>query len=146
MNKEEISLLLSKYKNLQECILLRIEWLDYFKTVEITINNVWDGEGRIRKDLEHEEPIVLRFRLVQEFLFNAGLNEAMSLDPDKINWGINEIAFIKMNENSPLVKKYESLPIEYSHTMIEWEKGINRRIDVVSAELEIIERKLRVIK
>ena len=39
---------LHKYKNFQECILLRIEWLDYCKTVELKFDNIWNDIFRLK--------------------------------------------------------------------------------------------------
>ncbi len=134
---EHIKSLLASYRNFQECVLLDIKWLHYGTTIELTFDYSWNKQGKIRENLNEKEPIVMSFKLVQEFHLTNALNESMVLDPYRINWGINEVAAIRLEEHSTMLKPYEELPKEFQHIAILWERGNMRRIDVVFSELEI---------
>ena len=130
--------LLDKYQTLGECVILNINWLHYGTTIELVFDYVWDDDGKIRTDLEQEDRITLRFRLVQEFHLKNALNSSMVLEPQEMNWGINEIARIKLVENENMLRPYASLPKEFHHIAILWERGDQRRIDIVFSEFDII--------
>jgi hypothetical protein len=66
----DIKKTLEKYHNFQECIIREIHWLDYGLTYELKFNYIWDASGNVRKNLDTDVPITLRFNLVQEFHFN----------------------------------------------------------------------------
>jgi len=139
----EIKNLLKIYKNFEKCLLVSIKWLEFGKTIELIFDYIWDDEGNLRNNLDKEEFIVLRFKLVQEFHFKSGLNSSMVLEPEQINWGINEISCIRLVENSDILKQYDSLPKQSYHVEIMWEG--DRHIDVIFSEMEIIRRGLKTI-
>jgi len=134
--------LLENFQNFDDCILLSIKWTDFGNTLELTFDYIWDENGKLRHNLNEEEPIVLRFKLVQEFNFKSGLNKSMVLEPEQINWGINEISCIRLLESSDMLKQYESLPKGFHHVGIFWE--FDRQIDIIFSEMEIIKRGLKI--
>lgn len=134
---EDISKKLEEYKNFQECVLLDVRWYHYGTTVELTFDYVWDTDGKLRTKLNENEPIVVCMRLVQEFRLNNALNEAMVLQSEQINWGLNEVAAIRIVEDSELLDRYSKLPKDFHHMAVLWERGSSRRIDVIFSELEI---------
>ena len=127
--------ILEQYHQLAECILLEINWTHYGTTAELAFNYVWTDEGKIRSHLEQEERLVLKFKWVQEFHIKNALNNAMLAQPERINWGLNEIAFVKIEENEAFLKNYRFLSIPFHHAAILWED--ERRIDIVFGDLEV---------
>lgn len=135
---ENIKSLLESHRNLQECVLLDIRWLHFGTTIELIFDYVWDESGKIRADLNQKEPVIVRLKLVQELHLNNALNESMILEPYQINWGINEVAAVRLEENQNMLKPYNKLPKPFHHIAVLWERGNVRRIDVVFSEMEIM--------
>lgn len=128
--------LLSQYNRFEECIIREIKWLDYGLTYEVIFDYIWDEEGKIRKNLDVDLRVSIRFNLVQEFHFNSNLDKHMVLHSENINWGINDISLIQVAENSASLEKYADLPIPFYHIEIRWEDA--RRIDIICAGIEIL--------
>jgi hypothetical protein len=129
--------LLQKYNNFDECVILEVRLRDYQTTLELFINHIWDDEGNIRPNIDELRVVVVRFQLVQEVLIRNNLNSAKLLEPERMNWGMNAIALIRIEEQESKLASYRGLPVSFHHAAIMWEN--ERRIDVVFAHLEIEE-------
>jgi len=139
----DIKTLFQNYKNFQECILLDIKWFKNGTPVELKFDYIWDADGKIRKNLNEEKPIIIRFGLVQEFFFKSALNQAMIREPQEINWGINEISCIKFVEKSDSLKKYKGFQVPFYHVQVLWEN--ERQIDIICSIIEIVYQKLSLL-
>jgi hypothetical protein len=137
-NATQMMKTLEQYNQLAECILLEMNWTHSGTTAELVFNYVWTDGGKIRPNLEQEEIVVVKFKLVQEFYIKNALNDAMLAQPERINWGLNEIAFVKIEENEAFLKNYRFLSIPFHHAVILWED--ERRIDIVFGDLEVESR------
>lgn len=135
--KEAIKVL-EKYKCLQECVLKDIKWKDYCTNVDFIFDNIWSSTGEIRQNLDQEQLIVLKFRSVQEFHFLGNLSKDNILNPELINWGLNEISIIQIIEDSSLLEKYNSTKLRFFHVRVLWEN--ERKIDLVFKHLKIMQQ------
>ena len=52
-----------------------------------------------------------------------------------MNWGMNEIALIRLEDDENMLAPYRDLPLEHHHVAVLWED--DRRIDIVFVHLEI---------
>ena len=83
----------AKLHGLQECIITKIGWSELGLELAVTLDYVWTDAGEICFTVgEEPRQLMLRFQIVNEFrMFNA-LTTAMLQEPERINWGISEIA------------------------------------------------------
>lgn len=128
-NFTNIQEILNKYNNFQECILENINFCDFGTTVSLTFNYIWDENKLIRKDLDKSKLIILTFNQIQEFHLENGLTEFIINSPSKINWGINEISLIRLNERSQLLDKYNFSNVKFHHISILWES--KRQLNII---------------
>ena len=126
---------LKAYRNFAECILLEINWKNYMTTVELVFNYVWDKLGKIRHDVDCIQRVTLSCNLVQEIHFKGGLNPSMCSEPTQINWGINEVALVRLQEQEDFLHPYHALPVPFHHLSVTWE--FDRRIDIIFSNLDI---------
>ena len=127
---------LKKYNFLQECILKDIVWKDYTTNLDLVFKNIWTDKGSLRVDLDQERLLVLKFKFVQEFHFTGGLQKDILHHSELVNWGLNEISFLKVEENSNLLKKYNQQN-ELNHMNIIWEG--KRKISLIFRTLNLME-------
>ena len=139
---EELISLLNKYKNFQECVLLDMDWRDLGLTIDFKFNYIWRENKRELASSEQE--CIIRFKLVQELYIVRDLNEVMISNPKEIDWGINEISVIRIEDDDRILDKYQHLSKTFHHAVIYWEN--KRKIEIVFAEMEIIPRFLTIIK
>jgi hypothetical protein len=65
------------------------------------------------------------------------MNASMLAEPERMDWGISEVASIRLEEDSLFLSKYRHLAIPFHHLTCWWEN--DRRIDIVFSELEIMD-------
>lgn len=127
--------LLRTYNNFDECVIMGVALRDYQTTLELSINNIWETSETIRANLDDVDLVVVTFKLVQELHITNNLNDSVVLEPGNMNWGMNQIALVKMEDERSFLDRYKDLPVRFHHAAILWES--DRRIDVVFAHLEI---------
>lgn len=90
---------------------------------------------RMRLNLNERNDIILRFHLVQELqMFNA-LTASMLEDPKSINWGLNEVALLKVIEDGAS-KPDKTSAMPFNRLAFLWEG--ERRIEILFVELEVL--------
>jgi hypothetical protein len=129
---------LTRLYSLSECIIEDIVWRDFGLTIDVVIDYIYDDKGKVRTDSGPRRLLTLQFHLVQEIHFIAALNTVMLTEPDRVNWGINEISRVELVANSKLLPRYDSAPVDFHHLAFHWE-GEERSLDVVFAELRLLE-------
>jgi hypothetical protein len=130
---KNIEKFLIEHRGFAECIIEEFLLTDYGTTFEVAINYIWDTTGELRSNIDEPQTIVLRFRLVQELRINNALTEQMLRHPQDINWGLNEIAGIKIVSNAVEAGSEHS----FIHLAFVWEG--DRRIEVIFSEFEVFQ-------
>ncbi|MGH7495431.1 MAG: hypothetical protein ACREOO_23990 [bacterium] len=134
-NIVEIREIIEVHRGFSECILEDIIWKNFGITVEFTIRYIYDNYGRILKSMDDWQILVLRFNLVQELRISNALKQAMCNEPERLNWGFNEIALTRLENDSRLIYPFREFDIPFHHIAILWEN--ERRIDIVFSEMEL---------
>ena len=129
---KNIEKFLIEHRGFEECIIEEFHLTDYGTTFEVAINYIWDATGQLRANLDEPQTIVLRFRLVQVLHIDNAFTQQMLRYPGEINWGLNEIARIKL-VNDPVEVGSER---SFIHLRFVWEG--DRKIDVVFLEFEVL--------
>src|SRR5829696_2809705 len=125
---EAIVAYLKDRNSFEECILHSVEW-QHFGTVIDLVIEYWGSESfTIRPPGVPSKRVTLRLHVVQELHLLNALNDAMSLRPDQLNWGLSEMALIQLVEDSPELRRYASLPVSLHHLQCVWDSG--RQLDV----------------
>ncbi|HEX5438989.1 MAG TPA: hypothetical protein VFW98_17690 [Gemmatimonadaceae bacterium] len=132
---ERIAQYLQQHHHFSECVLEDIRWLHYGTSIELVFDYIWTQDGELRSDTTSPEIEALRFLGVQEFSLKNALNEAISLQPAEVNWGLSEIAMLQLVDDETLLAKYKSLPIPVHHVRCSWES--DRQIDIVFTTVEV---------
>lgn len=115
---------LNDWLNFEDCLVHDVRPIMFGYGLDLTINVVREN-GRVRSDVfEAPRLVTVRMLGVDRISFDGGLTEAMKQEPEKIDWGLTEIAQIV-----PL-----AVPSGYGLS-VEWESA--RRLDVVFAEFAI---------
>jgi len=79
--------------------------------------------------------ILFRFGRVQEIHFGNALNASMLAEPEQLNWGMNEIAAMRLIDDPNVLNSYRNLPVIFHQVEIRWEN--ERRIQVVFADVNV---------
>lgn len=123
-NTESVSEWLHRWRNLEECLVHEVQISPDLYQVVITFNYVWDASGAVRERVL-EEPVLLTLRLIglEQIRFVGALTEGMKQHPDRINWGLTEVAGVRVHQHDGLVE-----------LTVEWES--DRRLDVQCMTIE----------
>lgn len=133
--KRDIENFFHDHKGFSECIIEELVLKDYGTTFEVVFNYVWTDSGELRPNFNHRNDIVLRFHLVQQLQICNALTASMLRNPESINWGLNEVALLKVIDEHASQADETSWP-PLTHVAFLWEG--DRRIDVVFVELEVL--------
>ena len=131
---KEIAAFLNKHNGFSEGIIEELSLTDYGTTFEIRMTHDWakpDGE----KTWPAPKFVILRFRLMQELHITNALTPPMLRSPESINWGLNEVAIVKLLANEAPFSLGRNYP-GFHRLAFLWEG--ERRIDVVFSELEVV--------
>jgi hypothetical protein len=141
--------MLKSYKYFQECILLDLDWKHHGLVLDLVFDYVWDKSGTIRRD-EKIERVIIRLSLVQEVQFMTGLDYTALDNIENLNWGMDEIAIVKIINDGELLYKYRSFDRQLFHLLVDWDFSsieFKRNLNVIFSEMKIIdERKLLLSK
>ncbi|RBQ21869.1 hypothetical protein DP939_04120 [Spongiactinospora rosea] len=135
---------LADHQSFGECVITDVGWAHHGTSIEVPFDYIWNGDGtRIRDDLgSRPHIVVVRAVLVQEMHLANALNPSMLQEPERMNWGLSEVAQVVLVEDSELARPYShprGLPCH--HLAIEWEA--DRRIDIVAFGFELDEKPTR---
>lgn len=130
--------LLQQYNQFRECILLDVEWLLEGFRIQCTFDYIWGKPGVVRDNLDEELRVAVTFEAVRDFRIRNDWSRAMMADPERMDWGVSEIALIEVKDDSDFLRPFESEDGRGRHLAVLWE-GDLRRIDVVCSQLEIHE-------
>jgi hypothetical protein len=136
--KNEIKKVINDHNGFSESIIVDFKWKEFGTTIELTIRYVYDDSGRVPKSMDDWRVLGLQFNLVQELRVSNALTNAMCKKPEELNWGFNEIALMKLEDNPNLLAPYRQFSLPFHHVAILWEN--ERRIDIVFSALEIPEK------
>lgn len=135
--KSEIQAIINTHRGFSDCIIEEFKWKHFGTTMELKIRYIYDQNGHIPKSMDDWHTLVLSFHLVQKLRISNALTQTMCNEPERLNWGFNEIALIKLEDNPELLTPFKEFITPFHHIVILWES--ERRIDIVFSELEIPE-------
>jgi hypothetical protein len=127
--------LMNSLHNLQECILLNLEMPNYFTEVRVKFNYIWAEDGVIRSNLSELKIVELYFYGVQAIHIENALNDSMLRCPKSLNWGMNEVAMVVIDSETPLSDPVGVEPLALHHASVLWEW--DRRIDIDFVWMEV---------
>ena len=128
--------LLKRYNDLSECVLLDFKFGAHLLTLELTFDYVWTDQGGIRPNLQQAEPLILKFYIVQEVHLDNFWTKTMLLEPQHMNWSINEVSLARLEDAERFLGKYKDAPRPFHHLAIHFNRY--RRMDIVFSALDII--------
>ena len=132
---DEIESRIQRLNRLGECILLDVRWLFQGTTIAMLFNYIWDSDGNVRSDLGSSECVLeVRFHGVNRFHVTNALSASMVQNIDRINWGLSEIALMKV-DGIELSDVFGDA-IEFVRILVLWEG--ERRIEIACRAVEFI--------
>lgn len=134
-DKNEIREIINGHKGFSECIIEKFLWKHFGTTIELTIRYIYDQDGYIAKSMDDWRVLVLNFHLVQDLRISNALTEPMCNALERLNWGFNEIALMKLEDNPELLTPFKEFITPFHHIAILWENA--RRVDIVFSKLEM---------
>ena len=98
---KELSSRLVEWRHFEECLIHDFRWTNWTYSVEVTFDYVWDPAGRVRRDVDSEPLLVaLRLKGVESLRFVGALTDGMKREPERINWGLSEVAGVSATERA----------------------------------------------
>jgi len=96
-----ITEILGKHNRFQECVIESLSFKQFGTVFEVVLDNIWDDSGKnIRKNLNEPNLVHLQFAPVQKITLNNALNDSMLDHPEELSWGLNEISYMALEDNS----------------------------------------------
>lgn len=124
---ESLSEWLRRWRNLEECLLHEIQISPDLYQVVLKFNNVWGDDGAVRESvLEEPDLLTLRLTGVEEFRFVGALTEGMKQHPERIDWGLTEVAAVRAHSRHGEIELF-----------VEWES--ERRLKVRCLAFELVD-------
>lgn len=121
---QEHLLQLARLRNLQECLICDLHWYEGLYTADVLFDYSWNKLDQIRA--ESDPPFLIRLRLigVERLQFVGLLTEGMKHHPERIDWGLSEVAGVELSRDKG------SLSIRIS-----WEGGRQLTASFMSLEI-----------
>ena len=127
---------LRENRNFGDCLLVDVRWRHFGTVIELIFDYSWTPDGSVRAEYAPSDLRALVLRNVQELHVCNSLSEHMSLHPEELNWGLSEVASVRVLDEDRFLAKYQSLPVPFHHLRCSWEG--DRTLDVVFSTLEIV--------
>lgn len=132
----EIATALERLHNLAECLLQDLRLIAFGSAIELSFKYIWTADGRVHRDLDaFDEVVYLRLHLVHEMALHGALTEAQLLHPDQINWGLQEVAVVRLASADAEGGRFAHIPFPVHHLEVLWEG--ERRLDFYFSYLEV---------
>lgn len=102
---EELTAALHRWRNFEECLLHEVRSNHWFYSVDLVFNYVWDSDGAIRKDFtRHPLLVTLRLSGLEEFHLIGALTSGMKQSPERIDWGLSEVALVTADRQDEFLR------------------------------------------
>ena len=128
INLNKIEEELTNYNHFEECVIDEIRFSEFGTTINILIDNIWDENNKLRKNLSEKSNIQISFSIVQEFTLHNAMNTLMINEINRLDSGINVISMIKIEDAKNYTSIYSDIPVNFIMSIL-WEGGW--RIDIV---------------
>lgn len=137
-----IGLVLERHRFFQECLLRQV-CLSHFATeLKLEFEYIWDDADLTGSRLAADpRTVVLALEGLHEARIVTALPPALLHAPERADWGLTEVAFVRLLRESDLLAKHHESDVPLHHLVVEWEG--DRRIDAVFARLRIEEARRR---
>lgn len=135
-SKEQIVHFLEQHHDFAECVLDEVCWHHHGTIIDLVFEYIWTDEASVRPAHLPSVQKTLRFHVVQEFHVCNGLTVDTSLRPDALNWGLSEVAVVRLLDEETFLVPYSRLPVPVHHLRCLWEG--ERKIDLVFSTLEVL--------
>lgn len=119
---------LAQLSNLQECILLDVQFRHFQTVAWLLFNNIWSTARSVRRDISTVAPVSLVFTGVQRIEFVNALNRWQIEEPERMNWGMNEIALVSLQRIGPANESTKEPASAPFRVIVLWEG--DRRITI----------------
>src|SRR5260370_8170590 len=102
-DQASVARVIGELNQLRECIIRRIAWDEPGMQLVVQLDYIWTDDGRITFTVgQVPKVLTLTFALVTLLLLKNPLTPPMLEHPDRLDWGISEIAQLDVIESSEL--------------------------------------------
>jgi hypothetical protein len=131
----KIAALLERYRAFQECLLRGVRLSNFGTALVLEFDYVWDDDKPASAVLSDPRVVYLELGGLHEARIVTALPASVLEDPAGANWGLTEVAVVRLIEQSDLLWKYHESALALHHLAILWEG--ESRIDVVFTSLDV---------
>jgi hypothetical protein len=133
----EIRRALQRFRDFGECLLHELRLIAHGRDAELVFHYIWDDSDRSDSGvLEEPRVVTMTLTLVETLVFNGALNHAMIAAPENINWGLSEVALVKLASTSDLPTAGGEHAV-FHRLVIAWES--DRRIEITFRGFDLTE-------
>ena len=126
---------LARYRNFEECLLEEFRWRDAGRVLELELLYIW-ADADAGAVLDDARRVVVRLGDAVAVTIESPLTAVMLENPDRLNWGVKEIAQLRVARPTELAARPEGLE-DMLQLVAAWEgRG---RIDILFRTMAIEE-------
>jgi hypothetical protein len=130
-NTRTIREALDRYRGFQECLLEAVRWRDAGSSAELEFSYIWDETGTV---LRNPRRVVVRLKDAVVMVVESPLTAEMLARPERLDWGVKEIAELRLAAESELLPRPEGIR-DVLQLVAVWEgRG---RLDILFREMVI---------
>jgi hypothetical protein len=130
-DRADMAAALAQLHHLQECIIRRIAWSEPAMQLTVELDYIWTDDGFICfTKREQARRLTLTFEHTSRVVIDNALSDAMIEHPEKLDWGISEIARLDLDAAQ------DDVSSGFILARFRWEGA--RHIDVSFQKLNIV--------
>lgn len=101
---DTIRALIRRWRGFESCLLHEVRVWNFLYNVDLVFNYVWSSGNDVRPDVL-TSPFFVTLRLVgvEDLRYVGALTEGMRQHPERINWGLSEVANVEVVDRGELV-------------------------------------------
>lgn len=125
---------LSRYRYFEECLLEEVRWREAGRVAELKFGYIWEEDPGGHGVLNQPRPVIVRLVDALSLSIDSPLTSFMLENSDRLDWGVTEIAQLRMARPSELLPRVRGM--EHALQVVaEWE--LQGRIDILFRNLVI---------
>lgn len=132
---DAIEAILKRHHSFEECLLEEVRLSRFGTTLALEFAYIWSDDEADSVRASTTRRITIDCELVHEVQIVTALPPSILAEPERADWGLTEVALVRLQHDSELLEKHHGASIPLHHLLVEWEG--DRRIDVIFGLLRV---------